>query len=119
MSMDYTDLADTAAELIADFGAPASLERIAPIVYDPTAPVATVGGPKRYACNGVDIGTERAYFAKSLILEGDSQLLVTPPEVEPMVGDNVLWGSKRWRVVGAKPIAPGGTAVAWILQVRA
>lgn len=121
----YSEMADTAAELLAEFGQAVTLTESTPGTYDPAqskpaAPDVTtqtaVGVVREYSSRSID-GT--------LIQAGDRLLIVGPKTTagqalsEPTVESTLtLADGSVWTVKRVEAMNPAGTALAYRLQLR-
>lgn len=114
----YGDLANTADELLKEFGQPVTIRTQTPGEYDPatgTSAITTVdtvgnGCVFDYGANAID-GT--------MIVAGDKQLLLSPVGMsEPGIDDLAIIGGIQWRIVSVKALSPAGVAVLFECQLR-
>lgn len=114
----YNDMAATAAELLVEFGADASIVRSAS-TYDP-ATGAAAQASTTHAVRAVESNHGRSYVDGSLIEAGARAYLIDPNgmSVEPRAGDSFVWGGAPGPVTRAGRVAPGGVAVLFEVQVR-
>jgi len=120
MSFDYDEIASTADELLAEFGQSCVLTSITDGAYDPETGEAGTSTTPHPATAAVFAYPQR-FVDGTLILTGDKRALVSPVglTVDPKPGDTLTdTASAVFQVIDAKPIAPAGVAVLWILQVR-
>jgi hypothetical protein len=120
MSFDYADIANTADELLAEFGQACSLGSVTDGAYDPAtgeaAPATTT-----HAITAAIFAYPQRFVDGTLIRVGDKRALVSPVglTVDPKPGDTLTDAAgKVYQVIDAKPTAPAGTVVLWTLQVR-
>lgn len=113
----YNDMAATAAELLAEFGADASIVRSAS-TYDPATGAATQTSAT-HAVRALESNHGRSYVDGSLIESGRRAYLIDPNgmSVEPRAGDAFVWGGVSGPVTRAGRVAPGGVAVLFEVQV--
>lgn len=118
MSFDYAEMAATAAELLAEFGAPVTLTRITPGTYDPdTGTVASTTAA--HTANGVKLDFEQRHIDGTNILQGDQRVYLDPLiAATPQAGDTLTVGAKVFTVVASRPLAPAGVVVLHDVQVR-
>jgi hypothetical protein len=117
MSSFYDELAATAREVIADFGAAASLsQRVT--VYNPATGAGTVA-TTTVAVTCVVFDYERKFVDGTTILNGDKQCFMSVVAgAEPKAGDRLTWQGVSHAVVHVKKLAPAGISVLYELQVR-
>jgi hypothetical protein len=115
----YSELAATAAEIIAEFGGDATLRRKVPGVYDPATGLTTIVSTDQVV-RCVVIDYPQRFVDGTLIRVGDKQVYVGTAAggMTPKVGDSLLSGGVEYQVVNFKPLAPALVAVLWELQVR-
>lgn len=125
MSEFYDDMAETAAELLTEFGQSVTLTHVAAGSYDSATRTTAAGTPTTQT----GVAVEDTYSAHSidgtLIKTGDKKLLlsalnsagaqITPPKPEDTAA---LAGGAPWTIVKVDPVQPGGTPVLYVLQVR-
>lgn len=120
MSFDYTEIAATADELLSEFGQSCTLGSVTDGAYDPAigeAGTTTTPHPVTAAI----FAYPQRYVDGTLIRTGDKRALVSAVSltVTPKLGDKFTDAvSKQYEVIDAKEIAPAGSAVLWVLQVR-
>ena len=121
----YADMADTSAEMIAEFGQDVTLTLSVPGAYDTATGTTAAPDVSTQTVKGV----EEAYSARSidgtLILAGDKKLHVSPlnaagaaitaPQVESTV---TFTDGSVWTVKAVMPLSPGGTPLLYTLQLR-
>ena len=116
VSAFYDDMAATALELLAEFGAPVTLRRVTPGAYDPATSSAsstitdlpTTGLVRDYKASLID-GTR--------ILVGDKECVLSN-EQAPKLTDKLPVDGVDWSIVDIKEINPAGTVVCYFVQVR-
>ena len=118
MSAFYTEMAEVAVELIEEFGAPVTLNRVTGDQYDPVTgnefegdadPVTTKGLVTSYPVKLID-GTRILATDRKLIIDGS---------VEPLMADiPEMNGEKLGTIVNIEKKNPTGTALVYFIQVR-
>lgn len=120
-AIDYTDLAATATELLADFGVAMTLSRaslVAP-TYDPATGVATPSGPATYPTVGVKLGhIAREADGQQVRVVTQKVYLSVAETVEPKPGDTLTIGTEVFQILVCNTLAPAGVAVLYEVQVR-
>lgn len=112
----YSEMAATATELLAEFGAACTLKRQTTGTYNPgtgTTPVTTESLPTTAAV----FAYPQRYIDGTLILEGDQQAFMVPA-VAPKQGDVLAWQGRDWQVIAVKPLAPAGVHCLYEAQLR-
>ena len=112
----YGDLAQTALELLQEFGAAATLKRQSAGSYDPSTGADAVSETSLSTTAAV-FAYDQKYIDGTLILQGDQRAYLSN-EQEPQQGDLLAWGGADWRVVAVKPLSPAGTVVLYEAQLR-
>lgn len=119
MTFDYAATARDAAELLAEFGAPVTLTRITPGVYDP-ATGTVVNAGVTHTASGVKLSYEQRHIDGTSILQGDQRVYLDPLiAVAPQAGDTMTVGTEVFTVVASRPLAPAGIVVLHDIQIRA
>lgn len=119
MTFDYTSTARDASALLAEFGAPVTLTRITPGVYDP-ATGTVVNSGATHTASGVKLNYEQRHIDGTNILHGDQRVYLDPLIAEaPQTGDTLTVGTEVFTVVKSRPLAPAGVVVLHDVQVRA
>ena len=115
----YQNMADTAVNLLKQFGTQIVLNRTTGEEFDPVAGRVTPGTTEQLNTNGV-----LTSFTKSTetelggnIVAGD-MLLVLSAEVEPLPTDKLLLNGEPWTIVRILPVNPAGTPLSYKIQVR-
>lgn len=120
MSEFYADLADTAREVLAEFGAPLTL-RIPGSAgsYDPVTGK-TIGGtdPADTLTHGVALTITQDLKARFDIQAGDRVYLLDAT-VKPELAHKLVLDGAPWAIVQVEPIQPAETTLAYTVQVRA
>ncbi len=121
MSFDYAAIAKDADATIREFGASATLRRIASdsATYNPATGVATQPATSPQKCVAVVFAYPQKMIDGSLIRQGDSQAYVSTVGITaPIVGDQLDWQGTILTVMNVKPLAPAGVQVLYELQLR-
>lgn len=115
-AFDYTASRATAAALIAKFGQAVKLRRIvnSGTVSEPTQT------PTDYDTRAAIVNISSRYIDGENVLRGDMRgLLVATAGVVPSTADRIVDAAGVvYRIIEARPIAPAGVAVIYILQLR-
>ncbi len=115
--MDYNALLQTTTRLIADFGQPVTLKKTSVVAPENPWETPTTTETTTILAGVAETYSERLVNGTS-ILAGDIRLTVTATSVIPAVGDGVTVGGMSYSVINVMPTAPGGTALAYVLQLR-
>lgn len=120
MSEFYADLADTAREVLAEFGAPLTL-RIPGTAgsYDPVTGN-TIGGaePVDTPTHGVALTITNDLKAQMDIQAGD-RVYMLDATVEPQLTHKLMLDGAPWPIINIVPLKPAETALAYTVQARA
>ena len=123
MAIDYPQIAESAHAALLDAGGPVTLiqpggepEYIPGVGMVEKPDVETTG-------TGVVLGYKQADIDGTLIQTGDQQVYLSVEAEngsmpQPATGDKIRVGVEVWAVVKTERIAPAGTAVLYIAQVR-
>jgi hypothetical protein len=119
MAFDYADLALSADELLAEFGAVAQTVHTTAGTYDPEAGTSTPESTTTQDVTAVCIDYESKFIDGALILRGDKQVFMSARGVTaPVAGDKFTWQAAEYAVIAVTPLAPAGVVVLYELQVR-
>lgn len=112
----YSQLAATAAKLIAEKGQDVTLVTELKGAYNPSSGVSDAGTT---ASTAKAVITDYPFKAidGTLIRSGDKQALLSG-ELDPNDCTAVVIGGARHEIVSVRPVAPGGTPVICKVQVR-
>ena len=112
----YEEMADTASDLIEEFGQAGALRRTvnSGTAYNPTLT------PTDHACTLVVSEYKNFEIDGSRVLATDKKVLLSTAAlaIEPVLSDKLLIGGVAHSIVRVMPVSPGGTVVLWELQVR-
>lgn len=117
---DYIESRADADEMIADFGAPASVRRnvASGPAYDP------VLTPTDYGTNAVKVEFTIKQMQGGNVLATDERWLIAAGPLvalgvtDVLPADKVVVGGVGHTVLIAKPLSPAGTVVLWDCQIR-
>lgn len=120
MAFDYADLALTADELLAEFGAAATLSRTVAGGYDPETGISAPQSVDVQNITAVCIDYDAKFIDGTLIIRGDKQVFMSAKDATlPLAGDRFTWQGGEYSVIAVTPLAPGGAVtVLYELQVR-
>ncbi|MGT2493126.1 hypothetical protein ACU4GD_28100 [Cupriavidus basilensis] len=119
----YQEMAETADELLREYGKQRVLRRLTPGQYDPdtgTVTEAVEDFPGTAALFDFELQSAGQAFAPgSLIQIGDKQCLLSPIGMpQPVIGNLLLDGAEVWQVMNVKTVNPAGTPVLHELHLR-
>lgn len=121
---DYGAARDDADALIADFGAPAVLRRVTATGGTAFEPTQTTTDYPTIACVVNAMRWYSAYQPNSDVLRTDRRGIVAAGPLtaagvtEITAFDVLVFGNVTYKIIDAKPIAPGGVPVLYDLQLR-
>lgn len=120
MSFDYTELAQAASDLVADFGRDYVINRKARGEYDPAANARVDVYDSNYTVRGVLSDYRERQVDGESVLRGDKQFIFAALglPIEPALTDVVVDGADAWRIVSLELTKPGSTALCYVAQVR-
>ena len=119
MSFDYAETAQTAAELLREFGSIVTLTRVAAGTDNPDTGVVSSTGAT-FAASGVRLDYSQRDIDGTLVKRGDQRVYIDPfLATTPQTGDTITIGSEAFTVVNSRPLAPAGVVVLHDVQVRA
>lgn len=123
MAYDYQDDADTAAELLEEFGQSITLTSKTSGAYSvSTGTTAVTTSTQTVSAVVLDYGSKD--IDGTLIRAGDKRLLMAPQTTAgddltaPVVDDTVAVGSTTYTVKGIKTLSPSGTVVLFDCNIR-
>jgi len=123
MTYDYQDDADTAAELLEEFGQSVTLTSKTSGAYS-TATGATAVTTDTQTVNAVALDYGSRDIDGTLIRAGDKRLLMAPQTTAgddltaPVVDDTVTVGGTVYTVKGIKTLSPAGTVILFDCNIR-
>lgn len=119
MSFDYNKTAATALRILTRFGAPVTVGRETPGVYDPETGTNAAGSVQSWTPQGVKLDYAEREIDGTSIKAGDQRVYMSAAAgLDPTAGDTVTLGAEVWRVVASRTLAPAGVAVLLDVQVR-
>src|SRR5574343_103680 len=114
----YSDMADTADELLTEFGQTVTLNRVMTGAYDPATGSASTSTSTQTG-RGAIFDYKTADIDNSLIKQGDKRLLLSPDGITAVTtGDAVVISSVTYTVTMVKQINPAGTVVMYDVNLR-
>ncbi len=115
----YSDMADTADELITEFGQSVTLKVSAGAAYDPETGSSVVTYTDQ-AGHGCVVDFDKKLIDGTKVRIGDKLVLLSPLGIsEPKDGDQMVIGAETWQLVPPVTVtAPAGVAVLYEIQVR-
>lgn len=118
MSYDYSGLAQTALDLIENFGRPVTLRRNTRVIDGVEGTATTTG--RDIQATAVVLGMSASYAQQitangGSIHQGDRMALIA--DAQPLISDLLIDGA-RWQVLSVDELRPGDTALLYKAQVR-
>lgn len=124
MTYDYQSDADTAVDLLEEFGQSVTLTSKTSGAYSPSTGIAAVTTSTQ-TVNAVSLDYVSRDIDGTLIKAGDKRLLIAPKTTAgitltaPVVDDTVLVGSMTYTIKSVKPLSPAGTVILFDCNIRA
>jgi hypothetical protein len=113
----YDDMAATATELLAEFGAPIAITRETGGSRDPVTGVETPGTVETFTPSGVLKPYPARLIDGTLIQAGDRELIIDA-SMTPLMTDRPLVSGREWAIVRITTVNPAGTPIVHRLQLR-
>lgn len=118
MSQFYSDLAESAAGLIAEFGMDARLVRMVPGTYNPATGTNT-NTSISYNGKGIKFDHPTKDRTNLNIEQQAKKVYLSVKDVAvPQVNDLVCFGAACYTILGVKDVSPAGQSVVYILDVK-
>lgn len=117
-SFDYADMAQTALEIIEEYGVEAAIARHDSGGSTPWNPVA--GGSTEYPCTVIVTYYVDSLLNGSSIKQGDKKIIVAAADlpITPTTTDTITVNGEKYSVVNVKNVAPGGVSLIYEIQAR-
>lgn len=113
MSFDYAKMQATASRLLANFGAPITVQIVTGVAVDVEAG-AKVKTYTNATGSGVMLNYRNSEVNGDLVHTSDKKLIIENLSVEPVVDSKV----GDYRVMNVMPLNPAGTNLMYTLQLR-
>lgn len=121
----YDDMSVVATELLTEFGKVVTFERVS-ATFDPVTGIDSTRTVTTYQTVAVEVPIRDALVDGTRIVVGD-RFLIIDASTAPCMGDklrntavcSVIPTTELLSIVAIEPINPGGTPIAYRLQVRA
>jgi hypothetical protein len=119
MSIDYADIANGAAEAIAEAGGPIVLIQEIAGEYDPATGTGEAR-TKKFTGVGARLNYSLGVVDGSSILRGDVRMLIgaTGGMPKPLPGNHLEYMGERYEVIDCDVTQPAGVAVLYDVQAR-
>lgn len=115
----YDDMAATANELLTEFGAAATLQKVSEGTYNPATGGST-DTTTNYTCTAAVFDVDLKEINGTLIQANDKRayvsVLTAVPLPEP--SDFFIWQGVTYRIAASKDLAPSGKSVLFELVIR-
>lgn len=120
MTFNYAALAQTAQQILAQFGAQTTLTRqLVSGTYDPTTGAVTPPSPQVDTITAAVFPVEDKMIDGTTIRQGDQQAYISAQGLsKPRPGDVMLWGGSNYTVANVKALGPAGVFVLYEAIVR-
>lgn len=114
----YSDMADTALELLDEFGTTVTLQRTTGNLIDPVSGDEITGVDASVTTTGILTQYDESQIDGVRIMRGDRKLVLSD-EQTPLPTDRVLIGGVPWAIVAITTVKPDdATVVVHHVQVR-
>lgn len=117
MSVDYTEIAASATEMLAEYGVPVVLTRPGDAEYDP-ASGEVEASPSEHQGVGVRTDYSLGDIDGTLIQRGDVRILLGASLPLPKSGDHLRFAAETYRVINADVVQPAAIPVLYVVQGR-
>jgi hypothetical protein len=109
-----------AKKLIAKYGQAMTLRVITPGAYDPDTRLTADPVTTDYPIKGIAEEYKLSEVDGTVIQNGDKKILISASglAVRPLPEHIVIMSGEVWQVINCTPLAPGGVAVTYSLQLR-
>lgn len=128
MSQFYDEMADLALEMIRKFGQEIVVIREGPFAQDPISGTVIIEEEQRMVLQAIVIPTRGTLVTFDNHTMGQDSLIdekqrfvkaaAKGATFEPQSGDVVEMQGKRWRIIGATPVAPAGIPLLYNFRVQ-
>lgn len=118
-TFDYDEIADTAAELLAEFGTIVKLRAKGTAAYDVNTSRATPPTPVDRDRNGVLLDFDRGKKEeRGQLIQAKDKRLIMEAGVIPSLEDVVIVGSTTYSIVSIGEASPAGLPIVYNLHLR-
>src|SRR5690606_25581381 len=118
---DYQEIADVAAEILAEFGADVVIRNHAmPATYDPATGTTAPALPTNVTVKGVLMDFARGLTDNrgTQVQSGDKELLMEAGKVVPTPEDEVIIEGVTWSIMAVNTIRPARVTIAYQLHLH-
>lgn len=113
----YEELAETAHEIIEEFGMPIPLKRTTGASNNPVEGTNTPGTTQNFEPKGFALNYKNSLIDGTRIQSGD-KLLLLDNSVEPKMADRFTFDGAAWKPIDIIKKAPAGIPIVYFVQVR-
>lgn len=116
MSGFYDDMAQTARELVDEFGRTITLRRVNPGAYSAASDSFSGASSVDHTVKAVFTSFKAQEIDGEIIRRDDKRVILAG--IAPLVGDQILEETTTWRVLSVETVKPGDTDILWKVQAR-
>lgn len=113
----FSEMAETASELLSEFGQPAVFNYYSWFFYDPVLMTETTGTLETITGNGYPTNYSQ-YEVSDTILSSDIKLLCEKVSVKPQPNWECTLGGTKYRVMNSQAVGLTDDAVIYYVQLR-
>ena len=113
----YSELAETALELLTEFGQAVTINRETSSSFDPTLGIDTTASSS-FTGKGAAFEYKAMQIDGTIVQAGDIQLYLNATATVPLIDDRITIDSATYQVMNVEQINPAGTPVLYIIQLR-
>lgn len=115
---DYAEMAQIAAELLAEFGQDALITALGAEQYD-TATQTYTAATSEYSGKAAVFAYKNREIDGHRIVAGDMKIYLERVSTPPQVGWQIRVNGRTWRIKDVSPLSPAGFDVIYVLQAGA
>lgn len=113
----YADMAEVAADLLAEFGAAVTLRRVSGGTFSAVTGTASGESSSDITSTGVIKPFRADLIDGTRIQQGDKVLILDDSQV-PALTDKVLIGTAAWNILDIDTVSPAGTPLVYFVHIR-
>lgn len=113
----YSEMAEVANDLLAEFGQTITLLRTTPGTFDETTETETGDSTAELTATGIQKNFAQGLIDGSRILSSDKLFILDDDQV-PVMTDKIKVGSVYWNIVDINPVEPAGIPLVYFVQAR-
>lgn len=114
----YSQLAATAARLLADKGQAVTFSRTTGATYSPVTGAHTGGTPTSFTGNGAAFDYNKSEIDGETVQAGDIRLMLEATSAAPQIDDTATVDGVEYRVMSVFESSPGGVVTHYEVQLR-